>query len=205
MVYVAKQMQEQGFNLPLLIGGATTQKAHTAVKNQPNYQNDAVVYVADASRAVGVATTLLSKENASILSVNCVKIMAKSVNAANPANPKRRSCRMPNRLNKASNTTGRTTRRLSPTNWDKSFWTIIRYKFIALISTGHLSLSLGDWSENIPKSLTIASRREEAKDLFANAQAMIDKLIKGKIGHSQNGVSTELYPTPKLRHGAGTG
>ena len=62
MVYVAKQMQEQGFNLPLLIGGATTSKAHTAVKIEPNYQNDAVVYVADASRAVGVATTLLSKE-----------------------------------------------------------------------------------------------------------------------------------------------
>ncbi|OOS23658.1 methionine synthase [Moraxella pluranimalium] len=62
MVYVAKQMQEQGFNLPLLIGGATTSKAHTAVKIEPNYQNDIVVYVADASRAVGVATTLLSKD-----------------------------------------------------------------------------------------------------------------------------------------------
>ena len=62
MVYVAKQMQERGINLPLMIGGATTSKAHTAVKIEPNYQNDAVVYVADASRAVGVATTLLSKE-----------------------------------------------------------------------------------------------------------------------------------------------
>lgn len=62
MVYVAKQMQERGMNLPLLIGGATTSKAHTAVKIEPNYQNDAVVYVADASRAVGVATTLLSEE-----------------------------------------------------------------------------------------------------------------------------------------------
>lgn len=62
MVYVAKQMQEQGFMLPLMIGGATTSKAHTAVKIEPNYQNDIVVYVADASRAVGVATTLLSKD-----------------------------------------------------------------------------------------------------------------------------------------------
>ncbi|MFX6063333.1 hypothetical protein ABTF18_19140, partial [Acinetobacter baumannii] len=42
--------------------GATTSKAHTAVKIEPQYQNDAVIYVADASRAVGVATTLLSKE-----------------------------------------------------------------------------------------------------------------------------------------------
>lgn len=62
MVYVASQMQAQGFAIPLLIGGATTSKAHTAVKIEPNYQNDAVIYVADASRAVGVATTLLSHE-----------------------------------------------------------------------------------------------------------------------------------------------
>jgi 5-methyltetrahydrofolate--homocysteine methyltransferase len=62
MVFVAKEMQRKGFNVPLLIGGATTSKAHTAVKIDPQYSNDAVIYVADASRAVGVATTLLSKE-----------------------------------------------------------------------------------------------------------------------------------------------
>lgn len=62
MVHVAKEMQRQNFHLPLLIGGATTSKAHTAVKIDPQYSNDAVVYVTDASRAVGVATTLLSKE-----------------------------------------------------------------------------------------------------------------------------------------------
>lgn len=62
MVFVAKEMQRQGFHVPLLIGGATTSKAHTAVKIDPQYSNDAVVYVADASRAVGVATTLLSPE-----------------------------------------------------------------------------------------------------------------------------------------------
>ncbi|MEG2920383.1 MAG: methionine synthase [Acinetobacter sp.] len=62
MVFVAKEMQRKGFHIPLLIGGATTSKAHTAVKIDPQYSNDAVIYVADASRAVGVATTLLSKE-----------------------------------------------------------------------------------------------------------------------------------------------
>ncbi len=62
MVFVAKEMQRKGFTIPLLIGGATTSKAHTAVKIDPQYSNDAVIYVADASRAVGVATTLLSKE-----------------------------------------------------------------------------------------------------------------------------------------------
>ncbi|PRB81467.1 methionine synthase [Pseudomonas sp. MYb185] len=62
MVHVAREMQRQDFKLPLMIGGATTSKAHTAVKIDPHYSNDAVIYVTDASRAVGVATTLLSKE-----------------------------------------------------------------------------------------------------------------------------------------------
>ena len=62
MVHVAKEMQRQGFQIPLMIGGATTSKIHTAVKIEPQYQNDMVVYVADASRAVGVASNLLSKE-----------------------------------------------------------------------------------------------------------------------------------------------
>jgi 5-methyltetrahydrofolate--homocysteine methyltransferase len=62
MVHVAREMQRQGFHLPLMIGGATTSKAHTAVKIEPRYSNDAVIYVTDASRAVGVATQLLSKE-----------------------------------------------------------------------------------------------------------------------------------------------
>lgn len=63
MVYVAKQMQERGMTLPLMIGGATTSKAHTAVKVEPQYQNDGVIYVTDASRSVGVVTKLLSKEH----------------------------------------------------------------------------------------------------------------------------------------------
>ncbi|PMG98543.1 methionine synthase [Vibrio lentus] len=61
MVHVAKEMERQGFKLPLLIGGATTSKAHTAVKIEQNY-SEPVVYVNNASRAVGVCTSLLSKE-----------------------------------------------------------------------------------------------------------------------------------------------
>lgn len=61
MVHVAKEMERQGFELPLLIGGATTSKAHTAVKIEQNYSHP-VVYVNNASRAVGVCTSLLSDE-----------------------------------------------------------------------------------------------------------------------------------------------
>ncbi len=60
MATVASEMQRQGFTLPLLIGGATTSKVHTAVKIVPNYQGP-VVHVVDASRAVGVAQNLVSE------------------------------------------------------------------------------------------------------------------------------------------------
>ena len=61
MVHVAKEMERQGFKLPLLIGGATTSRAHTAVKIAPHY-SEPVVHVLDASRAVGTTTSLLSDE-----------------------------------------------------------------------------------------------------------------------------------------------
>ncbi|MFD1093631.1 methionine synthase [Providencia vermicola] len=60
MVHVAKEMERQGFTLPLLIGGATTSKAHTAVKIEPNYTGP-TTYVQNASRTVGVVAALLSE------------------------------------------------------------------------------------------------------------------------------------------------
>ena len=60
MVHVAGEMQRLGMKIPLLIGGATTSKAHTAAKIRPAYDNAATVYVTDASRAVNVASALLS-------------------------------------------------------------------------------------------------------------------------------------------------
>ncbi len=61
MVHVAKEMERQGFDIPLMIGGATTSRVHTAVKIDPHYHAP-VVYVTDASRAVGVAGSLLSTD-----------------------------------------------------------------------------------------------------------------------------------------------
>ncbi|PNG27616.1 methionine synthase [Methylocella silvestris] len=63
MCYVAAEMEREGFDLPLLIGGATTSRVHTAVKIHPNYTRGQTVYVNDASRAVGVVQSLLG-ENA---------------------------------------------------------------------------------------------------------------------------------------------
>jgi 5-methyltetrahydrofolate--homocysteine methyltransferase len=60
MCHVAAEMEREGFEIPLLIGGATTSRVHTAVKIHPNYRRGQTIYVNDASRAVGVAAALLS-------------------------------------------------------------------------------------------------------------------------------------------------
>ena len=61
MVFVASEMERRGFDIPLLIGGATTSRTHTAVKIEPGYRSGSTTYVVDASRAVGVVSGLLSK------------------------------------------------------------------------------------------------------------------------------------------------
>src|SRR5579872_5189796 len=62
MAHVAAEMEREGFDIPLLIGGATTSRVHTAVKIHPRYKRGQTVYVVDASRAVGVVSSLLSPE-----------------------------------------------------------------------------------------------------------------------------------------------
>jgi len=62
MCNVAAEMEREGFDLPLLIGGATTSRVHTAVKISPNYHKSQAIYVTDASRAVGVVSSLMSPE-----------------------------------------------------------------------------------------------------------------------------------------------
>jgi len=64
MQHVAREMQRQGFTMPLLIGGATTSRVHTAVKIAPHYTRGPVVYVSDASRSVGVCQNLVSDDGA---------------------------------------------------------------------------------------------------------------------------------------------
>jgi len=64
MAHVAREMQRQGFSVPLLIGGATTSRVHTAVKIAPHYTRGPVIYVSDASRSVGVCQNLVSDDGA---------------------------------------------------------------------------------------------------------------------------------------------
>src|SRR4029077_8635903 len=63
MCHVAAEMERQGFDVPLLIGGATTSRVHTAVKIHPNYRRGQAIHVNDASRAVGVVSALMARDS----------------------------------------------------------------------------------------------------------------------------------------------
>ena len=75
MCHVAAEMERQGFELPLLIGGATTSRVHTAVKIHPNYRRGQALYVTDASRAVGVVASLLSRDTKAGVVTKCAPNM----------------------------------------------------------------------------------------------------------------------------------
>ena len=86
MVHVAKEMKRQGFTVPLLIGGATTSAMHTAVKIDPQYPGP-VVYVKDASRAVGVAQNLIGVIPSGLRRQNQGRIRPEARTARQPAQP----------------------------------------------------------------------------------------------------------------------
>ncbi len=93
MCHVAAEMERQGFEVPLLIGGATTSRTHTAVKIHPNYRRGQAVYVNDASRAVGVVASLLSREakQRTITDVRAEYARIAAAHARGEANKKRLS------------------------------------------------------------------------------------------------------------------
>lgn len=79
MCFVAAELEREGMETPLLIGGATTSRVHTAVKISPNYSRGQTVYVTDASRAVGVAQALVSEKHGQIILLKPVRIMRVSL------------------------------------------------------------------------------------------------------------------------------
>lgn len=181
MVYVAKQMQDKGMDLPLLIGGATTSKAHTAVKIEPNYQNDAVVYVADASRAVGVATTLLSKDK-----------RGEFINETRAEYEKVRE-RLAKRKPKAAKLSyAESIERGFQFDWATYTPPVPKQTGQIILEDYPLAnlLDYIDWTPffiswglagKYPRILTDEVVGEEATDLFNNANAMIKKLIDEKL------------------------
>ncbi|MGP8289094.1 methionine synthase [Vreelandella zhanjiangensis] len=179
MVHVAKEMQRRGMNLPLLIGGATTSKAHTAVKIEPQYEHP-VIYVTDASRAVGVAGRLLAPN----LKTAYVAEIREEYVKVRERNAKRRP--------KAADLDYTQARkRRFRTDWNTQ--TPVEPKFLGLKTFDNYDLEelieRIDWTPffmswqlagKYPKILNDEVVGEAARNLFADAQVMLRKLVDEK-------------------------
>ncbi len=181
MVNVAKLMKERGMNLPLLIGGATTSKAHTAVKIEPQYDCP-VVYVKDASRAVGVTQSLISNE---LKTDYAAKIRAEyeTVREERKARAKQ--------VKRISMTKARENPSIENQAW--SNYIPVKPTFIGRKVIDHFPLETllekFDWSPFFqawelhglyPRILDDKVVGEEAKKVFADAQAMVKQIIAEK-------------------------
>jgi 5-methyltetrahydrofolate--homocysteine methyltransferase len=176
MVHVAEEMTRQNFELPLLIGGATTSKMHTAVKIAPVYKQ-AAVHVLDASRSVGVVEKLLNP--------NTREAFADEVQAEYDKMRHRHQNKRP-RKPLLDLTTARDRRFRS--DWSKV--DIVKPDFLGVkvfdnINLGSVAERI-DWTPFFhtweingvyPKILDDPVKGEEAKDLFNNAQVMLDNII----------------------------
>ncbi len=176
MVYVAKEMQRLKFTIPLLIGGATTSKVHTAVKIAPQYSN-AVIHVNDASKSIPVVSSLLSDDKKNQF-VEDVKLEYEKVRAYNT------------KANSANNfislTQAQQNKVIIP--WDNYKITEPKQKGVQVFNNYSLAeiAEYIDWTPffiswemqgSYPKILEDKVRGEEAKKLFNDAQELLQKII----------------------------
>jgi len=179
MAHIAKEMQRQGFTVPLLIGGATTSLAHTAVKIDPNYSGS-VVYVKDASRAVGVCSSLLSAEQRDtfVAKTKADYAAARERHLAQKAESKRVSLAAA-RSNKLQ------------TDWASYAPPVPAMAGVQVFQDYDLAelADYIDWTPffqawelhgRYPKILDDAVVGEEARKLFADAQAMLRQIVAEK-------------------------
>ncbi len=177
MVYVAKEMQRQDFHLPLLIGGATTSKAHTAVKIEQNYDHP-VVYVPNASRAVGVCQKLLNKESRDIFSKQLDAEYEKVREQHARKRPKSAAVSLQDARKNAFSPDFTTL----PVTPNKLGVTPISVELSELRDYIDWTPFFLTWSlaGKYPRILNDDVVGEEARSLFADANAMLDTVIKDK-------------------------
>ena len=181
MAHVAREMQRQGFTLPLLIGGATTSRTHTAVKIAPGYTNGPTVWVPDASRSVTVCSSLLAEDEVTRrkyldeLNGDYDKVRAQHANKKGPELITLAEARA-NRFK---------------TDWKKYTPAAPAYPGMKLLKNYDLAeiAEYIDWSPffqtwdlagSYPKILDDAVVGVEARKVLADAKAMLKKVIDGK-------------------------
>ncbi len=210
MVHVAKEMERLGFKIPLLIGGATTSKVHTAVKVAPHYSG-AVVHVNDASRSVPVAGSLISEE----LRGAFMNDVHKDYDRVREQNKNAQS------QNKFISIEEARANKF-PIDWNKT--EIIKPAFIGNKVFDDYPLAelieYIDWTPffiswemkgSYPKILKDPVRGEEASKLFADAQKMLQQIVDKKwlkanavVGiYPANSKGDDIYLSPALSTGEG--
>jgi len=179
MAYVAREMEREGFSVPLLIGGATTSKVHTAVKIAPGY-NNTTVYVPDASRAVGVAGNLMSAQNRETYTQEVKADYAKmrEAHARQQQNKKRQTIANARanrvKIDWAAHTPEKP-RTLGLTVFED-------YDLAELTRTIDWAPFFQTWelAGNYPKILDDAVVGKTARNLYNDAQAMLQRLVGEK-------------------------
>ncbi|KAA3500831.1 methionine synthase [Rhizobium rhizogenes] len=180
MVHVAAEMERQGFDIPLLIGGATTSRVHTAVKIHPRYEAGQAIYVTDASRAVGVVSALLSAEQKPAY-IDGIRAEYQKVAEAHARNEREKQ-RLP--LSRARDNAHKI---------DWSSYSVVKPQFFGTrvfetYDLEELSRYI-DWTPffqtwelkgRFPAILEDEKQGEAARQLYADAQAMLAKIIEEK-------------------------
>jgi len=180
MAHVAKEMERQGFKIPLLIGGATTSRVHTAVKIEPNYPSGTTVYVTDASRAVGVCSNLLSNTSRD----SYIAEIKADYAAAREQHEGKKGKSVHVSLEEAR-------KHGLKTDWKKAAPPKPKLLGVQKLENYPLDILVDfiDWTPffqawelagRYPKILDDKVVGEEARKLFADAQAMLKKIVKEK-------------------------
>ncbi|VAW60685.1 5-methyltetrahydrofolate--homocysteine methyltransferase [hydrothermal vent metagenome] len=197
MVHMAKELQRLKMDIPVMIGGATTSKAHTAVKIEQNYEGP-TVWVKDASRAVGVAQSLISQD----LKENFVKELRKDYEQVRINHAGRR---------KKTNWASIEAARANKVKIDWASSDIGKPEFTGIKVFDDYPLEelkeYIDWTPfffawelkgRYPKILTDADKGEEATKLFKDALAMLDKIINEKWLQAKAVVG--IFPANSVNH-----
>src|SRR6202522_4684979 len=178
MVHVAREMERQGFKLPLLIGGATTSRRHTAIKIAPHYSQP-VVHILDASRAVPVTTSLLSDDGKAAFVVQH-RADYESLRKAHSA-PKQ---------NIVSLETARARR--TPIEWRAEDIPAPAFTGVRVLDNFPLATlrEFIDWSPLFhtwglkgiyPRIFEHSEQGEQARQIFADANALLDRIIEENL------------------------
>jgi 5-methyltetrahydrofolate--homocysteine methyltransferase len=177
MCFVAAEMEREGFDMPLLIGGATTSRVHTAVKIHPNYKGGQAVYVTDASRAVGVVSALLAKDG----KANYVETIRAEYRKVADAHKRAENDKMRLPLARAR----ANAMKIDWANYDPPKPTFLGTRVFGTYDVGELAPYI-DWTPffqtwemkgRFPALLEDERQGEAARQLYEDAQVMLKRIV----------------------------